>query len=238
MIFYRRLSHISAISFDLDDTLYANSPIMKCAEDKMQQYFHHNEKICCSTPLNQHFWQPFKAKAIEINPIIAHDVVALRQKSYFLGFCSLGFSTAQAQTQAQQAMDYFSHVRSNFTLPEHTHQFLTELQQYFPLIAITNGNVDTKVIGINHYFKHIYHAVNGIKQKPNRDMFDHACQQLAINNNQLLHVGDCGHADIQGAINAGCQAAWINSKGPGKALTVLPHIELTQLNDLLIFCKN
>jgi putative hydrolase of the HAD superfamily len=230
MKFYRRLSAIKAISFDLDDTLYANGPIMLLAEKKMQQYFIEH----FSKSLTLKFWQPFRAQAIKANPMIGHDVIALRIESYFLGFCSLGFSKSQASEHAQQAMAYFSFVRSDFSLPEHIHQLLAQLKQRFSLVAITNGNVDTKAIGINHYFSDIYHAVDGIKQKPHSEMFDHACQQLSISNNQLLHVGDCGRADIQGAINAGCQAAWLDNSGPGKALSVLPHIELTTVADLLV----
>jgi putative hydrolase of the HAD superfamily len=230
MKFYHRLSAIKAISFDLDDTLYANGPIMVSAEKKMQQYFTEH----FSKPLTAKFWQPFRAQAIKAKPIIGHDVVALRLESYFLGCCSLGFSNEQAIKHAQQAMNHFSKVRSDFSLPEHTHQLLAQLKQRLPLVAITNGNVDTKAIGIDHHFNHVYYAVNGIKQKPHKEMFDHACQQLNIRHNQLLHVGDCGHADIQGAINAGCQAAWLDNSGPGKRLSVLPHIQLTTVADLLI----
>lgn len=230
MKFYRRLSPIKAISFDLDDTLYANGPIMRQAEKKMQQYFLQH----FSKPLANSFWLPFRAQAIKAEPMVKHDVVALRLAYYFLGFCALGLPEAKASEQAKKAVAYFSVVRSEFLLPEKSHQLLAALQQYYPLVAITNGNVDTKAIGVNRYFTHVYHAVDGIKQKPEREMFGRACQQLNIEAHQLLHVGDCGRADIQGAINAGCQAAWINSKGPGKALSVLPHVELATVSDLLM----
>ena len=35
MKFYRRLANIKAISFDLDDTLYSNRPVMVAIEKKM-----------------------------------------------------------------------------------------------------------------------------------------------------------------------------------------------------------
>jgi len=69
-------------------------------------------------------------------------------------------------------------------------------------------------------------------------MFNLASQKLAIKPSQLLHVGDCGRADIQGALRAGCQAAWLSCYDVGQPITALPHIELsnvTQLKQLLRF---
>ena len=63
-------------------------------------------------------------------------------------------------------------------------------------------------------------------------MFDAACVKLLIEPVQLLHVGDCGQSDIYGAINAGCQTAWISCYDVGKPLTVLPNIELSNISEL------
>jgi putative hydrolase of the HAD superfamily len=138
---------------------------------------------------------------------------------------------------AQAGLDYFISLRSDFTVPESSKELLSQLSKHYPLVAISNGNVDTKTIGIDHFFQHVYHAgwqKNGelLRQKPAPDMFNLACRQLTIKTNELLHVGDCGRADIQGALNAGCQAAWLSCYDVGKPLTTLPHLELTQITEL------
>jgi len=237
MKFYRHLSAIKAISFDLDDTLYSNRPIMVTAEAKMVAYFALNFKNQIITRnedllLDQTFWSPFRSHAIAQQASLAQDVVALRLKSYYLGALSLGYLEQQAQEKSQQAMNYFSQVRSEFTVPKASHQLLTKLAKHYPLVAISNGNVDTKAIGIDHYFSEIFHALDGLKQKPDSQMFHLACNKLAIRPQELLHVGDCGRADIQGAINAGCQAAWLPLYNIGKPLTVLPHVELSNVSEL------
>ena len=63
-------------------------------------------------------------------------------------------------------------------------------------------------------------------------MFSAACEQLNIQPKQLLHIGDCGHADILGALQAGCQTAWFPQYKIGKPLSVLPHLELLDLAEL------
>ena len=240
MKFYRRLTEIKAISFDLDDTLYSNKPVMQAIEKKMIAYFSRlsilqNMMFDQDKLLNVRFWYHFRHQAILKQPDLAHDVVQVRLVSYQLGFISLGLAKDAAQEQAQAALDYFIALRSDFTVPEQSKKLLANLSEKYVLIAISNGNVDTKALGISQYFQHIYHAgwqVDGslLKQKPASDMFTLACQQLAIKPSQLLHVGDCGRADIQGALLAGCQAAWLSCYDVGKPITVLPHIYLNELS--------
>ena len=242
MKFYRRLTEIKAISFDLDDTLYSNKPVMQAIEQKMIAYFTRLPILNkCKTNqtklLDAHFWSHFRRQAILKQPDLAHDVVQVRLVSYQLGFISLGLADDIAKKQAQSALDYFIELRSDFTVPEASQLLLANLSTKFPLIAISNGNVDTKELGISQYFQHIYHAgwqVDGclLKQKPASDMFALACQQLSIKSSELLHVGDCGRADIQGALLAGCQAAWLSCYDVGKPITELPHIDLCELSQL------
>jgi putative hydrolase of the HAD superfamily len=237
MKFYRRLSPIKAISFDLDDTLYANHPVMLSAEAKMIDYFSEHfvdvlQGKLKGVVLNQKFWSIAKTQAITTKAWLADDVVGLRLESYYLGILSLGYNQQQAKGKAQQAMDYFAVVRSQFTVPEISHQLLKQLAEVYPLVAISNGNVDTKAIGIAHYFQHIFHATGGVKQKPHGQMFELTCAKLSIAPEQLLHVGDCGRADIQGAIAAGCQSAWLPRYNIGKPVMVLPSIELLAVEEL------
>tara|TARA_R110002050_G_scaffold135999_14_gene259118 strand:+ start:3774 stop:4517 length:744 start_codon:yes stop_codon:yes gene_type:complete len=242
MKIYRRLSQIKAISFDLDDTLYSNKPVMLTIEKKMIAYFATLAVFKGQTPeqrkvLNYRFWYTFRHQATIAQPDLAHDVVQVRLVTYQLGFLALGLSEQVAKYEAQAALDYFITLRSDFSVPEISKTLLKNLSKKYPLVAISNGNVDTTALGISSYFQYVFHAgwqPNGalLRQKPNPDMFDLACQQLSINTSQLLHVGDCGRADIEGALQAGCQAAWLSCYDVGKPITVLPHIALDEINQL------
>ena len=248
MQIYRRLSEIKAISFDLDDTLYNNRPVILAIEKKMVIYF--TEKFATLLPdftpeikqiFNRSFWAPYRQQAIKIRPELTHDVVKVRYETYRLGLLACSLSVEKAEKEAQAGLDYFISLRSDFTVPKASHELLESLAKKFPLVAISNGNVDTKALGIEHYFQHIYHAgfqtVDNkneylLRQKPAADMFTLVCTQLSIPPEQLLHVGDCGLADIHGALNAGCQTAWLPQYGVGKKLQQIPHIELAQVSDL------
>lgn len=227
--FFKKLAPFSALSFDLDDTLYSNHPIMLTTYQKMISFFAQHLPLPAKTHNGQydhHYWLPFKQQAIKNNPALKHDVTELRRASYHLGITALDIDNQAATEITELALDYFMVERSNFTVPENICQFLDRASQKLPLIAISNGNVDTNAIGIKQYFSHLYHAGGSFQQKPANDMFIDACQQLAIQPKQLLHVGDCGNADIKGALNAGCQTVWVNKYAVGKALKVLPHLEV------------
>lgn len=216
---------------------------MQAIEKKMIAYFadllsaHKHQADSFNQSFNQGFWSQFKQQAITQQAELSHDVVQVRLVSYRLGLEHMGFNAPIAQQMAQKALDYFIHLRSDFVVPESSKQFLANLSRKYPLVAISNGNVDTETIGISHYFQHVYHAgwqKDGslLKQKPANDMFVKACEKLAIKPLQLLHVGDCGRADIQGALSAGCQTAWLSCYDVGQPIKVVPHIEITALKQL------
>lgn len=236
MRFYRRLLPFDAISFDLDDTLYSNHPIMLATDKKMASYF---SRILTDYGIDTskatysfRYWFPFRQQAIAQWPLLKHDVGLLRQKSYFLGALAVGIEHVAAEEFANSALAYFTEQRSNFILPQHTHDFLAYLQSKRPLVAITNGNVDTDKIGISKYFSHHFHASIENRLKPDPDMFNKTCLALNIKPEQLLHVGDCGKNDVLGGVNAGCQTAWLNQYHVGKPLTVLPTLALDDVEQL------
>ncbi len=245
---YRRLTAIKAISFDLDDTLYNNLPVMLAIEPKMQRYF--ADKFAALLPqlsatFDRHFWAPYRHQALQVDHNIGHDVAQLRFETYRLGFLAHNINAEQAVIEARAGLAHFVTLRSDFRVPAQSHHVLLTLQKKFPLVAISNGNVDTSVLGLEHYFDHIYHAgfqhsantksAQLFKQKPANDMFNLAAKALSINPKQLLHVGDCGLADVYGALSAGCQTAWLPKYGVGKSLRQMPHIELADIEELLAF---
>lgn len=249
MKFFRRLETFKAISFDLDDTLYSNYPVMMATDAKMVAYFSQlfsSQSLLANPATNiifdYQFWSPFRQQVLKANPHLIHHVGDVRLATYTLGMKYLGLSDKIAEQEAQHALSYFTQQRSDFVVPEAVHQLLKSLRRKYPLVAISNGNVDTDKIAISQYFKYRFHAGDSIKtssgekiqlrQKPHADMFNAACEKLAITPAQLLHVGDCGRSDIQGAINAGCQTAWLSCFDVGKPLSVLPNIELSDISEL------
>ncbi|WP_133405487.1 HAD-IA family hydrolase [Parashewanella tropica] len=231
---YLGLRQIQVISFDLDDTLYDNRPIIKKAE---LQFLKCMQQIAPATHQWQSdFWLSQKQQVLELSPELSHDTWQSREQTLKFVLKQQGISEQQTQQLAKLGMEHFLFHRSNFTVPQTSLELLNALSQHYPLIGISNGNVDPKAIGIADYFQFILHSGNGLRMKPAPDMFSLACERLQLAPEHILHVGDNPHADVVGAKNFGCQAAWLNP-GYGQTerqspITTLPHIELSDIQQL------
>ncbi|MCW8091068.1 HAD-IA family hydrolase [Alteromonas ponticola] len=235
MKFYRPLYSVKAITFDLDDTLYDNGPIIHAAEQTLQLYLkeHHPQ----TAKLAPHDWNKIKEDLIQANPALASDMGKLRMQSLLTALSS-ELSGEELKEAAKVCFDRFYNKRSDFEIEENIHSCLKKLSRKVPLVAITNGNVNPKNIGISEYFTHFFHASIDLPMKPESPLFKAAVEALDCQPQEILHVGDNLIKDVQGAVNSGMQAAWYaHNRGMimrYEKVSVLPHVELGSLDELLL----
>ncbi|BAP58382.1 5-amino-6-(5-phospho-D-ribitylamino)uracil phosphatase YigB [Candidatus Tachikawaea gelatinosa] len=235
MKFYRSIRPIYAITFDLDDTLYDNhSVICKTINEShiaLQKYH----------PLLKNFtkkeYQKLRKNILKKEPEIYHNVTEWRLRSLELAMLNVGFLPHLAKNGAKKIMSVFSYWRNKIKISENVHITLSKLMNNFPLVAITNGNVQLKKIGIENYFKFILYAGLNGRSKPYEDMYKLASYRLKINIKNILHVGDDLIADIFGSIKSGMQSCWINNKKENlikiNSVRLLPHMEISKLDSLI-----
>ncbi len=235
MIFYRRLNAIKAISFDLDDTLYDNHPLIIAAEKKLQTYLLDNHPE--TEYLDVMGWRTIKMAHLKHQPKLASDMGELRRRTLQTGLQSIGLSGPPLEVAVQQAFDYFYFARSDFSVEKPVCELLGKLAEKLPLVAITNGNVNLQQIGISEYFTQVFKANINQPMKPARMMFDKTVESLKVPASNILHVGDNLEKDVMGAINAGFLSAWhaCNRKMSlnHEKISVLPDVQLNRLEDLL-----
>ena len=235
MRFYRPIQSVKAMTFDLDDTLYDNEPIIVSATQALTSYIAtHFPK---AAQLSQPQWNKIKRDLINGDAALASDMGELRLQSLLVGLAEDIPDQNELHRAAKACFDHFYAARSDFSLAPDVHDVLAALAEKVPLIAITNGNVDPEKTGLSRYFQHILHASVSRPAKPHRHMFDEAAALLDIEPQHILHVGDNLEKDVMGAINAGAQTAWLAVNRPmqlnDEQVSVLPHIELKSLGDLL-----
>lgn len=234
MIFYRRWTPVKALSFDLDDTLYFNQPIIEQTEQQLIEYLRHNYAACQQT--DKKFWQKAKRLAIAEDPTLLLDFTLMRHGTLRYGFKQCGLKGSQLEQAVEDGFNEFYRLRSDFTVAKPVTQLLANLAEFYPLVAITNGNVNLDKIGIADYFSHRFHG--GIKQtlKPHRAMFDLTAQALDLKAEQILHIGDDFTNDIIGGLKAGFKTAWYaenrDMRLKRESVSLLPDIHLQQLSDL------
>ncbi|EPR3506063.1 5-amino-6-(5-phospho-D-ribitylamino)uracil phosphatase YigB [Serratia marcescens] len=234
MHFYRPLRPLAALTFDLDDTLYDNRPVIRQTEQQsvaFLQSYHPGLNSFQSADFHR-----LRQELCEQDPEIYHDVTQWRWRAIHLALSRQGLRDADAAIGADAAMQNFALWRSRIEVPEATHATLKALAARYPLVAITNGNADPAQCGLDGYFQFVLRSGPDGRAKPYQDMYHLAVERLGVAPEQILHVGDDLTTDVAGALRAGLQACWINDRQrclmQAADSRLLPHIEISQLASL------
>jgi len=234
MHFYRTLRPIKAITFDLDDTLYDNHEVIRRTQNESHAFLQAYHPSL--NDFTQQDYQTLRDELRQQEPEIYHDVSEWRRRAVELAMLNVGLSSTEAEQGSRDVMANFAHWRSQINVPEETHRTLAALAERFPLVAVTNGNAEPHLFGLDGYFKFILRAGPHGRAKPYHDMYHLAAEKLDIPLENILHVGDDLTTDVAGSVRCGMQACWINTQ-QGNLMRIadsrlLPHIEISQLASL------
>ncbi len=227
--FNRAISPFSVLSFDLDDTLYDNRPIITAAVQAQIDYLNALPGYKKQGP---QFWQQCRERVVQHQPELIDNVTQWRKHTLRLVLSELGFKDDEVEHHAHSAYQAFADARSNIEVSEDVLTLLDKLSQHYKLIAITNGNVEVERFNLKDKFELVLQAGLHGKAKPHTTLFDQAATHLRIKNSDILHIGDSLDSDVQGANNAGCQSVWLNNQAQTYAYKGLADIEITNIHAL------
>lgn len=234
MHFYRPPRPIAAMTFDLDDTLYDNRPVIGRTTQESHAALQAYHPALNDFSVEQ--YQQVRERLLAAEPDIYHDVSEWRRRAVEQSMLDVGLASAQAVAGAEEVMAIFARFRSKIDVPEETHVTLAALAQHIPLVAITNGNVEPHLCGLDSYFQFVLRAGPDGRAKPYEDMYRTAAERLNMPPERILHVGDDLTTDVAGAVRFGMQACWINQhKGNLMHINdarLLPTLEISQLASL------
>ncbi|STD31456.1 Putative HAD-hydrolase yfnB [Edwardsiella tarda] len=235
MHFYRAVQRPAALTFDLDDTLYDNHPVIVRSEQAALDFLRH--RFAPLQDFQSADWQRLRAELRASDPEIYHDVTQWRWRAVHEALWRGGLSPQACRRGADEALAHFAEWRSRIEVPDETHRVLGLLAQQLPLVAITNGNADPARCGLGDYFRFVLRAGPDGRAKPYGDMYLAAARRLRLAPGQLLHVGDDLTTDVAGAVRSGVQACWINDRARSLMQAaygrLLPHVEISRLASLL-----
>jgi putative hydrolase of the HAD superfamily len=198
--------NIKAISFDLDDTLYNNKPVINKAYRLLYSFLEDNYPN-----ISDYFsFDDFVSSAVTIkqkhSTII--DLNTIRRLHIKTILTAAGYNINSSQVD--QAFEVFWLARQDIKLFPEANIVLSTLAKSFPLVAISNGNACIKMMGLDTFFQFAVSPLDTGEPKPHPSMFLYATQKLGIQPQELLHIGDKVEIDIDGAHKAGCHSIWFN----------------------------
>ncbi|WP_444996359.1 HAD family hydrolase [Aliikangiella sp. IMCC44359] len=185
------------ISFDLDNALYDNRPVIIAAENACKKFLkkkflQQNEKFDY-----QLFGQIRTQIIASQNP--AFEDLSLLRKTVLTRFCE---KLNNADEIVDEAFNVFIEQRTQVYIEPQIFQLLKLLSEHYILVSISNGNCNIKKSSIGQFFKANYSPTQGFRAKPHPQMLLKTIQDFCIVGNQLLHIGDSIEKDGGAAKNA------------------------------------
>ncbi|WP_313312740.1 HAD-IA family hydrolase [Pulveribacter sp.] len=203
------LARIRAITLDLDDTLWPVWPTIRRAEAALAGWLAVHAPGTAALFADAPALRALRVQVEAGRPDLRHDLSGLRRESIRLALTQAGDDPALAEP----AFDCFFAERQRVELFDDALHALEFLAARYPVVAVSNGNADVHRIGIGRYFKDSLSATVLGVAKPDARIFHAGARAAGVAPGAVLHVGDDALLDTRGALDAGLQAAWLNTTG-------------------------
>jgi FMN hydrolase / 5-amino-6-(5-phospho-D-ribitylamino)uracil phosphatase len=219
---------ISAITIDLDDTLWPIWPTIERAEKVLHDWLTVHAPMTAALFSSPPALREIREEMSHSRPDLKGDMSALRRESIRMALYRAG----EDPLMAEAAFEVFFAERQRVELFEDALPALDFLAARFPLVALTNGNADVHRIGLGRYFRASISAREFGVGKPDPRIFHAAAGAADARPECVLHIGDDATLDALGAINAGMQAGWLNRGDQPWPHEQEPHVTLAHLSEL------
>lgn len=193
-----------ALTLDLDDTLWPVWPAIERAEAQLHAWLRRHAPATAGR-FDTAGLRALRDEVARTHPHWAHDLSAIRLESLRRALALAGDDVGLAQP----AFETFLSWRHRVEIYDDVVPALERLAARFPLVALTNGNADLQIIGLDRWFRGVVSARSFGVGKPHAAIFMEACRRAGAQPAEVLHVGDDPCLDVQGALDAGLQAAWM-----------------------------
>ena len=198
---------IKVITFDLDDTLWAITPVIEKANQRMLEWMNdHTPKF--NQAYDHQGIDQLRDEVIADNPHLQHDLSQIRVALIQLGLSRCGYDTANRL--AQQAFNVYFAARNDVELFAGAQTQLSALKQKYQIGALTNGNADLAQVGIDHLFDFYFNSAQLGVSKPHPNFFAKALEHTGLSAESFIHIGDHPGHDIAGAQACGMRTIWMN----------------------------
>lgn len=221
------MSPYTALTLDLDDTLWPIAPVMEAAEQALDDHLH------ALDPALAEAWpipriRELRDRVWRERTDLAHDyttqrIVTLRQ---------ILLPAGHDEAAVQRAFEVFYAARNAVTLYPDAREALDRLAARYPLVAISNGNACLSRTGIAPFFVGSWSARDHGRAKPSPCIFHTAAERFRLSPAHTLHIGDDLEHDVAGALSAGLGAAWINRRAAPAPPEPTPTLTVTTLAEL------
>lgn len=177
--------NIKLVSFDLDDALYDNQPVIARAE-KLSKAYLRSQFEQQSHDFNYDDFLCIRRRLLAQNNPAFENMSYFRQQA-LMEYCH---RLENKEKIAQQAFQLFINARSQAEIPQVIQKMIQSIAEKFLVVSISNGNCDPNQLSIGSHFLKNYSPLAGYRAKPHPQMLLTAINDFNLTPQQVLHVGD------------------------------------------------
>lgn len=221
---------IKAVLFDLDDTLLDTTTAEYRAICKFKNCFQEFNTI--NKEEFAKLWHKITEELTDRyhnGEFSFEELRENRMKSLFSSF-NIKISDEEAKENFNKYMNLYE---KEWILFDDATKLLEELKGKYKLAIVTNGNSANQrrkieKTGLGKYFQEIIVSSEVGCAKPNRQIFEIACNKLNVNSEECMMIGDKFKIDVEGSRNYGMTSVWVNRKNEN----INYEYEIKELNEL------
>ena len=203
---------IRLITLDLDNTLWDIEKTMVRAEKELRRHLKSVSvnafDIYCSETTSE-----IRERLLREQPELRSNLTEFRKLLLGEVFFRAGNSVQDSKMLANSAFNKFFEFRNKVVFFEGAIDALKALSERYKVYALTNGNADVKMIGIDKFLSGAVSSADVGVSKPNPKIFEATLKKAGEEASSCIHIGDDYEDDIVGANNAGIASIWLNERG-------------------------
>ena len=169
---------IHLITLDLDNTLWDIEKTMVRAEKELRMHLSPFRKafdIYCSETTSK-----IRDRLLREQPGLRSNLTEFRKELLGEVFFRAGNSIQDSQMLANSAFETFFKFRNKVAFFEGAIDVLKALSEKYKVYALTNGNADVKMIGIDKYLSGAVSSAEVGVSKPNPEIFEAALNKAGV----------------------------------------------------------
>ena len=220
---------IRVVAFDLDDTLWAVTPIIMRAEARLNDWLRSNVP---ELKYDVTSMRALRHNVLKEDPDLSGKITELRRRVIEESMIRSGIDPKESNRRSNDAIAVFLDARNQIELFDGALEVIRELSNSFVLGVLTNGNADVRRVGLGDFFNFAFSAEDVGAPKPDSALFKAALAHTATEPAEMVYVGDDPRLDVDPANRLGINTVWVRREGETREGETIPDLVVTHVREV------